>query len=320
MTWGFLAAVLLATLPRFIYVGDAAAMRMGTMELIEHGHLEISGEFASRFGVRGQYFYQNDKTGAWYSKYGVLNSLLYLPPLLVERLFADRLLPLEALDSSAHLRRCLILSLYNIAISLLFAAYLFKAASRYAASPRAAGLYVILVCLGTFTWNYLRAQTVEIFQATLFTALFVHLMLWHDGLETSEDSLSRKHGHMASTLAGLMLLAKPLYVLVFPLLAVLFLGGRRKSAPNSPPWWSRLWLLAPMAMAGVLLAIANWQQFGAPWHTGYEQWEVKGAVHGRPAARFGGVCRESPQKRVSLFPPVRNRIGRLACVFQKAPV
>src|SRR6185295_16935508 len=70
------------------------------------------------------------------------------------------------------------LNLYNVALSLLIAWYLYQLAGLYVARALTRSLFVLAVFYSTFLWNYLRAQSSEIFQVLFFAGFFYHFMLF----------------------------------------------------------------------------------------------------------------------------------------------
>src|ERR1700751_2774092 len=82
-----IAAVVLInflTMPAMEYRGDAQAVRMETITILRDGRWAVPDQIARLFGPRGNYFYQTNE-GTWYPKFGVLNTLVYLPFLGFEK-------------------------------------------------------------------------------------------------------------------------------------------------------------------------------------------------------------------------------------------
>ena len=67
------------------------AIRAETVSLLRTGRFGVPAEIAARMGRRGQYFYENREQGRWSSKYGPLNTLMFVPPLLAERVVTGSL-------------------------------------------------------------------------------------------------------------------------------------------------------------------------------------------------------------------------------------
>lgn len=86
---GFLIAFVFVvnffSMPREEYIADPMAMRCETVSLINNRSLEIPGSLAQSFGERGQFFVENVTKEKWYCKYGILNSVMYLPVLAIQK-------------------------------------------------------------------------------------------------------------------------------------------------------------------------------------------------------------------------------------------
>ena len=83
--------VLFATMPKYPYRGDPLAVRAASAHLLTTGELGIpiarKADLADLGVVDGQYFFTNAERGKLFSKYGIGNTLLFLPPLAAERAY-----------------------------------------------------------------------------------------------------------------------------------------------------------------------------------------------------------------------------------------
>src|SRR5256885_17124228 len=84
------AAINFVTMPAEEYAGDAIAVRIETIGLINSGRWAVPPSITHEWGERGQYFYEN-ANGAFYPKYGILNTLIYLPPLWAQKIATGKL-------------------------------------------------------------------------------------------------------------------------------------------------------------------------------------------------------------------------------------
>jgi hypothetical protein len=75
------------SMPAEEYPGDAVSARIAAVALINTGKWAVPADRASTFGERG---HQN-ASGNWYSKYGILNMLLYVPILQLEKCVVGKL-------------------------------------------------------------------------------------------------------------------------------------------------------------------------------------------------------------------------------------
>jgi hypothetical protein len=251
----------LAFMPGVMMVGDPEAWRREAYSILLHGRLEVPGDQIG--GEPGQWFAQNVRTGAYYSKYGVMNALMVLPPMLLQYVWAGT-------DWALGSRPWLLpYNLWNIALSALLAALLYRAAAAY--TPRLAlrVFFVLAVMYCTFLWYYQRAQNSEICQVIFFTALFLCLR-----------ECRRTQAYRWALAAWLwvcaLVLTRPVYGLLLPLVALFLLyalcaGRTRPEIRGLAPKLGAALALPPLLIVA-LLAWLNHVKFGAPWLTGYHQW------------------------------------------------
>ena len=275
--FALLAAVFticLATLPDDIYPGDPVAMRISAAALLKFGEPGLPAHRVEQPDLRklvtGSYFAENEERGRWYSKYGILTTLLYVPPLAVERFFNGEL-SLARLGTSS-LR--LILGLYQLGFVLLAAFYLHRLAALYARSRLAPLVFALSVLFATFTWNYARAQSSEIFQLAFFLGFYVHLIRWR-------RAGAQRDLHFAEIWLVLLVLTKSFHIVLVPVLAIVALT--REWDRTTGAWTSverelrtrwrfhLLHLWAPMLLLGLLLLGVNGYKFGAAFATGYSE-------------------------------------------------
>ncbi len=255
------AAFNFAAMPGQFLDGDPAAWREEARSLLLAGELAVPGESAGRFGEAGQYFVRNQATGRWYSKYGVMNSLMALPPLWAQRLAGG--------DVSERLTYPSLFwfNLWNIALSAVLAALLYGVAGLYTRRIGVRVLFVAATLYCSALWFYQRAQSSELYQALFFTALFLcvaHFLrarawAWLGG---------------AWLFALALVLTRVSYGLLLPLVALLgwYVWRRSWQEPRPARATLALALLAPPLLALAVLAWVNQVKFGAPWVTGYHQW------------------------------------------------
>lgn len=267
---GFLlVAVLVAlistlSMPAEMVPGDSGAARCETVSLLNTGSLAVPEQVANIPGVQqGQYFYKNGDR--WYSKYGILNSLVYLPPLLVEKLWRGHL------DYEASFPgRVLLLNLLNIAFTLATAAYLYKFASLYTPSLLVKTVFILAGFYSTFWWDHLRIQAFEAYQPMLLIGACYHFIraLREDG------EVSGKHFFGTGLLLGLLWLSKASYILIAPLLATLFVFLEWKKGGIDQARLRRCGVFfgLPTFVCFCILLAVNALKFGSPFNNGYNQW------------------------------------------------
>lgn len=252
------AAINFVTMPAEEYIGDGVAVRIETIGLIETGKWAVPAEVARDWGERGQYFYQNSN-GAFYPKYGILNTLIYLPPLWIQKITRG--------NRSLYLKNAFSLNLFNVVLSCATAAYLALLARRYSASNLTMAIFVAASFYCTFWWNYLRAQTFEIYLTLFFIAFYYHFVA---GLNSGQRDRRNRQFLVAAIYLGLLCLSKTLFVIFVPI-AIAFAAfdwGRRNQTIHDA---IAFWWLPLTTFIGVLLA-TNWYKFGSPFSSGYTQW------------------------------------------------
>ncbi len=305
---GLLAALVLVlgvlAMPAEQYIGDPLAVRMVTWSLLERGRLDVPEELARSAGERGQYFVQNPENGRYYSKYGELNTLGYLPAMLAEKALWGRLDPVDN-----RTPRTFLLNLGNLLLSLVLARLLLDLALRFTCRPGVALAWVSATMYAGFGWNYLRAQTTELLQWTLATGFFLALV----GYLRSRGEPRRLLAVHAWLL--LLLLSKAVYVLLLPVVVAVVLAVQAEGGEG--PWFRRVvrrsrgrpgWLLwglvLPLAGLCLLVLALNQFKFGSPLATGYTQWvRERDLFRGDLWAGVWGFLAD-PQRSIFLHAPL----------------
>jgi hypothetical protein len=267
------------TLPKETYPGDPLAMREETRAWLE-GRLDVPAELASQFGDPGQFFVKNVRDGKFYSKYGWMNSLLYAPPMLMEKVVEGSLAPLDSQARTGYL------NFWNWLCGLVLAWLLYQVVSLYTSQPKMRIAYVLACFYATFQWNYMRTQSSEIFQLIFFTA-----WAW---LVLRESRKARGGQPRSSWMAACwaLILALTGVRIIFALLAPIFgvvcmvLGRERDESWGAAATKSIRWNLIPGIVFLAVVACINFVKFGSPFLTGYHQWRPD--IHG-----FNGDWTES---------------------------
>ncbi|MGA2604116.1 MAG: hypothetical protein ABSG14_07800 [Verrucomicrobiia bacterium] len=296
-------AINFAAMPATWWAGDPSAWREETRSLLRDGVLHVDTQYAEHIGERGQYFVFNPRTGRWYSKYGVMNSLMALPPTALEAVINGRI---PRVGEQSDL---LIFNLYNIFLSLLVGGLLYRITGWYTDRYWVRVAYVLCTCYATFFWYYQRAQGAEICQVLFFTAAFHFLMVYLRGLVSTGGDPRARH-RVALLIAWVFVAALVLTRVIFGLLiptvwlAVMY----AVSSLKKPEGWRVLrrqigWLLLPALMIVGALAWINQIKFGEPWLTGYHQWRVHVAPTGRWQDGVWGVLFD-PQGSMLLHFPI----------------
>lgn len=282
----------LATMPGETYVGDPGASMEEAFQLVNHGHFWIPRENVRLMQSEeneGQYYALNERTGRFYSKYGVACTLILVPPVL-----AYKAAMATGWIRDANRLWCGLLNFYYWGFTLLLLALLFESARPYVRREWVAALWAGLVVYTTFLWYYTRGQSMELFQVVGVVGLFL--------CTRKAAQASGIRGRRWEVASWALLLVLALFkvsnlILVAPVLVML---ARRE-------WRLRDWTLrfgVPCAAIGVFMGAVFTVRFGAPWLTGYHQWKAE-------ADRFVGNWTEGligflfdPQKSIFLHFPL----------------
>ena len=272
----FVFIIGILSMPKEEYIADPMAVRCETVSLINDGSLAIPAALAQSVGERGQFFIENVTKEKWYCKYGILNSLMYLPALVIQKCCEGTL-------SYSSPSRVIYLNLFNLLLALASAIYLFLIASRYTKREVVAFFYVAAAFYTTYWWNYLRGQNSEIYQVLFMLGFYYHLVRSCDGLK------SRKHEALAGLFFSVLILTKVVYVILLPVVGLFFILQYYQKCQDQESlfsWcsWRSWWSLfpsfcsfgLPVALAiGVILGVNDYK-FGSPFESGYGQWQERG--------------------------------------------
>jgi len=263
------ATVGVVCMPRDMYPGDPMAMREETRAILLRGELAVSEVVVREYASSdpGQYIVDNPRNGRSYSKYGSMAAWFYLLPMGIERLIEGGLPPFSSP------RRVVYLNIFNVLLSLLVAASLFRTAQRFGAAPWLAATYVGLCFYTTFLWNYLRVQNSDIMQLLMFAWAVTAFL---DVLEARQERGGSWNSVIRLWLAcGALLLTKIAYLLVGPLFAVGLLMDRKTRVGGS--WLAafvaetKVHVVPASVVVGLWLGL-NALKFSSPWLTGYHVW------------------------------------------------
>ena len=263
----------LLCMPAMFWSGDPEVWREEAKAIL-HGQLAINDNVAQIWQEtfeRGQFFVFNDKTQRYYSKYGIGNAIMCLPPIIADQLVAGR--PLMQMKQP----ELLILNLYQILQSLVVCALLYQLAGRYTSRPITRFIYVLSVFFGTYFWYYQRAQGAELYQAMFFIAMLCCFLPYLDSLGAGRIAGEPRHIRLlfAWLFVAMLISSRILFALLIP---VLVIGAAVRIWRLGSPARRQIVLreLAYLAMPPILIIAAlawiNTLKFGEPWLTGYHQW------------------------------------------------
>jgi len=257
-------AVGVATAPRELYPGDPYAYREEARSLLLSSGLHVQADVPARLGAPGQYAVFNPRRQAWYSKHGVMNSLIALPPLLGEWVATG---DLPALTSPSRLRW---VNAWNVMLSGALAALLFGLVGLYEERLGRRVLFVLAVLYTTFVWNYLRAQSAEIGHLILGAAFLFFAI---KSMRESRSGLANGRSLAAAwVLVAALTLAKVSYLLWAVTWAGMVAWQIRSRADANRLRRALLWAAAPVAATAALVGVVSYVKFGSPWLSGFHAW------------------------------------------------
>lgn len=328
LVWVLLSVFLIGfiSMPREEYIADPMAVRCETVSLINKGNLAVPEEISSGFGDKGQYFFENPVTHKRYSKYGIGNSLMNVPPLLVEKLYNGKLPYFSG-------SRVIFLNIFNLILSVASAWYLFLIASRYTKSTSVVIFYVLTALYCTYWWNYLRAQNSEIYQALFMLGFYYHItsLFRHFDPKGIEVRTEWRQLFLAGLFLGMLILVKTVYVILIPITFLWIMlfelyRPRLNFKTSSAHIYKTLsyimfWVFIPVACALFILLAVNAYKFGSPFETGYGQWQERGKpiFSGNLLAGMYGMLFDVQGSIFMAFPILGFAIFSFPIFFKKYP-
>ncbi len=262
-----IALVGVLDMPAMFWPGDPWIWREETRSILNHGTLAVDPSLVPFAGEPGQTLILNQTNHQFYAKYGVMNSLMSLPPMWVDRVFFHG-------DPKPMIEpHVVVFNLWNIFLSLLLAWMLLKIAGLYTARDVTRVIFVLCCFYGTYLWYYLRAQSSEIYQALFFAMAFYLLVTFLRKLDTR---VWLWRVDLMWLLIGMLVLSRILYLLllilvpVFIALAIMRLP-REKRAKVIVDLLPHL-IVPPLAIV-LVLGWINQVKFGSPFATGYHIWK-----------------------------------------------
>jgi hypothetical protein len=268
----FVTAVGVLCMPSTFLPGDPLAWREESRAMLR-GELAVDPRLATGYGERGQYFVETAQADGsrWYSKYGIANSLMSLPPTLVDQWIHGVRTPGETPD-------VLIYNLYQVFLTVLVAAVLFHLAGRYTARPLTRVLYVLATLYATHLWFYQRAQSAESYLALFYTAWFALFTRYLSSISRTGGRPDRR-AHLALTgswlFAGLLVTTRIIFGLLLPVIVVIVTWAMWRLNPSLR--WRQAatdaaFILLPPCAILLTLGLINQVKFGSPFLTGYHVW------------------------------------------------
>jgi len=267
----------LINLPALMYTGDARAWRQEARSIILFDTLAVDSTIARTYGHPGQFFVFNPRNGNWYSKYGIVNGLLNVPPLLAEQLMTGDL------PARGSQLRPLFFGVYFVLFTVAIAWLLYAVTGYYVRNPLARATFVLLAFYTTYLWNYLRAtngESTQLFGFLLFWLFFVRFTRRNEPFANRP----RLEIYLAWLALGILCQTKVSYLMMLPVFGgtvgylVLKDGlGKPSYGHHLGPGLVLFGRMAVVPCALILLAqgAVHTVKFGSPFLSGYHQfWET----------------------------------------------
>lgn len=257
----FLAFFGIFTLPARLHVGDPYTWREEARSLILIQRLGVIPELATSHGEKDQYFVKNPMNDFYYSKYGVMNGLLSLPPLLAELALEGEIPPWDSDNRRVYF------GLFSVLLSLGIAWALFRMAKHYTESELAASLFVLLTFFATYLSYYLRAANTEIPQVLFFCLFFERMARFR-----ASGFTDYHHTRWAWLFLLCLVLTKISFLPLLGFLGLaLFVAELFLKKQSTKDKFKNLALHAalPALIAAVVVARVQYIKFGGHFRTGY---------------------------------------------------
>jgi hypothetical protein len=304
-------------MPRVFLIGDPFCWREETRSILRDGSLAVDPRVADELNVhvQGQSFDLNPNDGRWYSKFGIMNSLMALPPMLAEKLWTG------ALPSRKDLPNVAITGYWGVLLSLIVCWLLWGLTARYSRRPLSRALYVLGVFYATYFWYYQRSQGAEIYQAMYFIAFFYLFVGYLDRVRDQNVQDADRLRLLGAWLFLAMLIYTRLFfgLLMLPSVGVIaYVIWTRGKDRLRVAVREGLFVIIPLTVILAGLGYINYVKFGSPWASGYDQWEREMHLPVAPL-RDGlwGMLFDAKYSIFAYFPPLALALPMYAAFWRR---
>jgi hypothetical protein len=233
-------------MPREFYRGDSASIKLSAINLIKNHDFGIDiNKFPIDKGLLkndGQYFHLNQEKNKYFNRWGFFVTLLFAVPEYFNQ--SSDFLGISPSSVFNH-------NIFNVLVSVCIFFYLFKILSKYSSSFYSKIIFVLSVMYSTYLFNYLRAQSYEIFQVFLFLVFFKSFIDFF-------DSKNRKFLFLSLFFLGLLVLVKDFYFCLYLPLFMYLIYFRESVGKRSI-----VYSLLSFFIILFLVLMANKLQFGS---------------------------------------------------------
>lgn len=304
-------AISVVDMPAMFWPGDPMIWRLEAHSIL-NGGLAIDRSQLPSSIEPGQAIVHNPRNGNWYSKYGLMNSLMSLPPAALDRLSGDAIDPL------------LIYNLWNALLTVSLAAVLMRLSGRYARRTLTRILFVLATLYGTFLWYYLRAQGSEIYQTLFVSLTYLFLVEGLPDARTPDRPGSKWKLAAAWACVGALVLMRVVNLLLLLLVAMAILAAILRFDPSRRRNVFRSlapYLMIPPLLVLIVLGSVNFIKFGSPFLSGYHQWNPN--IDGFRGRWLDGLLGFLIQPRFNIFlyfPPLLFALLQLRPFARRYPI
>ena len=315
LSWGLFLLLVVGIIgrisfPEHLYPGDPYWVRVQAQAWLD-GRGDVPLPYAVHPPMeKGQFFFCCPRNNQYHIKYGVLITAFTAPPIYVWNKLSGRSIwdmadwyqnfirenPSWAMGYNVcQWDRSLVsvLNYYNLLWSLFLAATLYASALLFCKRPALGVAWTLITLFAGYGWNYLRAQTCEIFQWAM-ASLFFFCAAWMLRYVKQERKIPTLLWLGTWLGVGSLVLMKSSYILLIPIwLAVTFWPARKSGSElpaldqeintNQPDSFATSlkefvkrclnpWVWLPTSLIVAVFLGCNYWRFGGIFCTGYTQW------------------------------------------------
>ncbi len=162
-------------MPKEFNKGDSFAIKISAINLVSNHEFGIAPERLSNLQgmltIPGQYVFQNSHDQKYYSRWGFFDTILFAVPEFFVRHDQNQDAPLILSEDSVFAH-----NICNLFLSVTVGVLLFFIAGKFNDNVKINFMFVLICLYATYMFNYLRAQSYEIWQITFFLTYFYSLL------------------------------------------------------------------------------------------------------------------------------------------------
>jgi hypothetical protein len=216
------AVVNFISMPAKFYAGDSYAIKSEAINLVRNGKFGFTKDEAYKIAgfldVKDQYFKYNESTGKYHNRWGLFDLAISIIPELAnigrpEQHFKGGLIKADEASIFSH-------NIFNIILSVVLALFLYKTALLFTRINTLSIFLVFSTLYASFAWNYMRVQSYEIVQLTLFTVFFYYYVLFLRAVDGRHRFTSCRSFYSYNLCLAGLCLSKSFYFYLYPVLFI----------------------------------------------------------------------------------------------------